>query len=129
VPDGEQVTVYGTGYLPGSTIEITLGGNTTPPLCTVVADASGNIECEITVPGGTAPGDYEVMGAGTGADGLPANPTENLTVPPRFTPPPTSVPDGGGSQEPYLPALVALMALLSACLVACLRIQGSERPR
>jgi hypothetical protein len=67
---GEQVTVSGSGYLPGSDVEIVMY-SAPQVLTTVVADADGDFTATVTVPAGLASGTHHLVAAGVDEDGTP----------------------------------------------------------
>jgi len=67
---GEQVTLTGDGYLPGSTIQLIVY-STPVSLGTTVADAAGRFSATVTVPTALASGTHHLVAAGVDADGNP----------------------------------------------------------
>ncbi|WP_448614682.1 fibronectin type III domain-containing protein [Modestobacter sp. URMC 112] len=76
---GEQVTVSGSGYLPGSEVDIVMY-STPQVLTTVVADADGAFTATVTVPTGLADGTHHLVAAGVDEDGNPRNLVLEVTV-------------------------------------------------
>ncbi|MFJ2519133.1 choice-of-anchor G family protein, partial [Cellulosimicrobium cellulans] len=62
---GDEVTVDGTGYTPDSTVTVEIRDESGTVIATVedvATDGDGNFTTPITVPAGTTPGDYTVVG-------------------------------------------------------------------
>jgi hypothetical protein len=68
VVPGQQVTVSGSGYEPGATVEVTL--TSTPVLLTTTtADGGGAISATVTIPLGTDPGAHTLSATGAAPEG------------------------------------------------------------
>ncbi|GAB3352410.1 fibronectin type III domain-containing protein [Modestobacter lapidis] len=76
---GELVKVNGSGYLPGSSVDIVMY-STPQVLATVVADANGDFTAIVTVPEGLADGTHNLVAAGVDEDGNPRYLVVEVTV-------------------------------------------------
>ncbi|MGY2067036.1 hypothetical protein [Blastococcus sp. SYSU DS0619] len=79
VEAGEQVTVRGSGFAPGSSVDIVMY-STPQLLATVEADANGDVATLVTVPAGLASGVHTLLAAGVDADGNPHYLTVEVVV-------------------------------------------------
>jgi LPXTG-motif cell wall-anchored protein len=97
---GSSTTVSGTGYRPGSTVEIWFGSVL---VGTAVADADGRFSQSITIPE-VRPGQHDVRALGIGADGDPYEQTASFRVQARpATPAPVVLSSGSGlAAEPQV---------------------------
>lgn len=63
---GETVAVSGDGFVPGSRVNIVMGGTT---LATVTADPEGRVATSVVIPPDLAAGPYDVVATGPAAAG------------------------------------------------------------
>lgn len=77
VTAGGTLTISGDGWLPGSTVSLTLLSDPVD-LGTAAVDDDGEFSTAVTIPADTPPGDHTIRVAGTGADGAPR--TVDLTI-------------------------------------------------
>jgi hypothetical protein len=118
----QRITVGGTGYLPGSVIQLGIYSAPTS-LGTVVADATGAFSVAVTIPADQSLGAHTVAASGISASGTARLLTAGTTV---VLPPST----GAGSSSGALPAtgadgspslglmLAALLAILAGLALA-----------
>ena len=99
------ITVSGAGWLPGSTVTITL--QSTPlTLGTAQVAADGTFSATVQIPCDVTPGQHTVTGSGTGSDGLPHSVSAALSVDPCGT---HALAITGGSSIPYAGIAVGLI--------------------
>ncbi|MBM7820393.1 5-hydroxyisourate hydrolase-like protein (transthyretin family) [Cellulosimicrobium cellulans] len=96
---GDQVTVDGTGYTPDSTVTVEIrdeSGAVVATLGDVPTDGDGNFTTPISVPAGTTPGDYTVVGIDdtTSTEAETPLTVEAAALTPAVTVDPTTVPAG-----------------------------------
>ncbi|WP_264032366.1 choice-of-anchor G family protein [Cellulosimicrobium sp. SH8] len=96
---GNAVTVDGTGYTPDSTVTVEIrdeSGAVVATLGDVPTDGDGNFTTPITVPAGTIPGDYTVVGIDdtTSTEAETPLTIEAAAITPAVTVDPTTVPAG-----------------------------------
>ena len=70
---GETITVAGTNFTPGASVDIDLDTNTT--LGHATADASGNFSVHVTLPAGVT-GNHVIRAVGTGLGNCPVDPIQ-----------------------------------------------------
>ena len=75
---GDQVRLVGTGFNPGATVQLSVGGTS---LGTATADASGALSTSVTVPTGLGSGSHQIQAAGPGPGGGTKSLTFNLIIP------------------------------------------------
>lgn len=76
---GDRVTVYASGFGPGTVVHFTLFSDPIP-LGEAVVDARGETSLEFTIPAGVPLGTHEVEASGELADGTPASVRATLEV-------------------------------------------------
>lgn len=76
--DGNTVNVNGTGFLPGATITVTIQSNPIV-LGTATANASGSFSKDFEIPC-VEDGLHTITASGTGANGLPASTSTQVTI-------------------------------------------------
>jgi len=76
---GQQVTLTGSGYLPGSTVTLVVYSTPTV-LGTAVADANGSFTAQVTLPATLAGSHHSLVAAGVDGDGNPRNLRTDVTV-------------------------------------------------
>ena len=76
---GQQITVTGSGFLPGSTVQLIIYSTPTP-LGTVVADSTGSFSALVTVPTSLAAGSHSLVASGVDANGAPRYLRMDVTV-------------------------------------------------
>jgi LPXTG-motif cell wall-anchored protein len=76
---GKTVVVKGTGYRPGSTVQILMYSEP-QVLTSVVADGGGNFTVTVTVPAGLAPGQHTLVASGVDLSGNARYTTLPVTV-------------------------------------------------
>ena len=59
-----NVTLTGTGYQAGETVQIYLDNTTSTVLATATADANGNVSQAVTIPASASPGSHSLIGVG-----------------------------------------------------------------
>jgi hypothetical protein len=60
-------SVSGSGFQPGETVTLTLGGSN-KVVGTVTADPNGSFTTNVTIPSGTSPGNYTITSTGSAGD-------------------------------------------------------------
>ncbi|GED11348.1 choice-of-anchor G family protein [Cellulosimicrobium cellulans] len=96
---GDEVTVDGTGYTPDSTVTVEIRDESGAVIATVEdvpTDGEGGFTSPITVPAGTTPGDYTVVGIDdtTSTEAETPLTVEAAPITPAVTVDPTTVPAG-----------------------------------
>ncbi|MFF2267441.1 choice-of-anchor G family protein [Cellulosimicrobium cellulans] len=96
---GDEVTVDGTGYTPDATVTVEIrdgSGTVIETVENVPTDGDGNFTTPITVPAGTTPGDYTVVGIDdtTSTEAETPLTVEAAAITPAVTVDPTTVPAG-----------------------------------
>ncbi|MFJ4230500.1 choice-of-anchor G family protein [Cellulosimicrobium cellulans] len=96
---GDDVTVDGTGYTPDSTVTVEIRDGSGTVIATVEdvpTDGDGNFTSPITVPAGTTPGSYTVVGIDdtTSTEAETPLTVEAAAITPAVTIDPTTVPAG-----------------------------------
>ncbi|MFP5370570.1 MAG: hypothetical protein ACLGI3_07450, partial [Actinomycetes bacterium] len=74
---GEQVDIVGTGFLPGTTVQLSLGGRS---VGAATADGSGSVATAVTVPNDLRTGSHLLLASGPGPSGT-TNLVFNVLVP------------------------------------------------
>jgi titin len=77
---GQQITVMGTGFLPHSTVTVTIYSDPVV-LGTAVTDANGNFSLPVTVPASLAAGQHSLVAAGVDPAGAIRTLRLDVTVP------------------------------------------------
>jgi hypothetical protein len=125
VADGDQVTVRGNGFAPGTAVDITL--HSTPVLLKqVTAGADGAILAVVRVPAGTASGAHQIVLTGIGSAGQAVlRYALDLKVV-SLALPQTSTLGTGDGPGPDLPGMGALLVLIGS-LIATLFVGSRYR--
>lgn len=79
VEPGEAITVSGSGWLPGSTVTLTLFSDPID-LGSAAVGADGTFSTQVVIPSSVSPGTHELRVSGTGADGQPRTTSTRLVV-------------------------------------------------
>ncbi|MEJ7764970.1 MAG: Ig-like domain-containing protein [Acidimicrobiales bacterium] len=98
VQPGDEITVSGSGFMPGSTVTVTLSDGTV--LGTAVVDENGNFTGVFRIPAGTEAGVFEVFATGVDPAGEPFVLSGTLTVSDATPAPGGGTPPPGGRADP-----------------------------
>lgn len=79
VAPGSTVTLSGSGFAPGASIQITIA-STPRLLATVTADGSGSFTATVTIPSGLEPGTHTLSATGASASGGTVVLTQQITL-------------------------------------------------
>ncbi|MCW2677478.1 MAG: Fibronectin type protein [Modestobacter sp.] len=79
VTAGQDVTLTGSGYLPGSTVDLIVYSTPTK-VGSAVADADGSFTATVTLPAGLVNGEHHLVAAGVDANGNPRYLVTAITV-------------------------------------------------
>jgi LPXTG-motif cell wall-anchored protein len=125
VVPGGKLAVSGSGWMPGTTVTISMAG---VHLRNATVDDNGNFSTEVTIPSGLADGEYTLAVAGTDADGNPRTVNSTITVESGAD----ALPATGGDASPWV-LVGATMLLAGVGLVAPrrrrLRLRSCATPR
>ena len=118
------ITISGAGWLPGSTVTITLQ-STPQTLGTAQVAADGTFSATVQIPCNVDPGQHTISVSGTGADGLPHTVSAALTVDPCGSPVSSLARTGGSNTIPYIGVGVGLILFGAMLTIAFTRRRKS----
>ncbi|HEX5740747.1 MAG TPA: fibronectin type III domain-containing protein [Pilimelia sp.] len=124
---GEEISLFGDGYAPHSTVVITVY-SAPQALATVTADARGAFRTTVTLPQGLAAGDHTLVAAGVDPDGRPYALRTTVTVAAAEPGPPGQLPVTGPAGGLWW-SMVALATAVGVAGTALVLVSGVRRSR